>query len=144
MHKACDPDMQKLCPGQQGREAYACVKENSAKATKACQAALARMPSRPSGGGGGAPAAGAPGGGGTPSGAAPGPGGGGGGGFAPSPEMAAAFAEVRKACAPDSAKLCPGLEGRESMMCLRQNDDKLSAACKAARAKMPRRPPAGG
>jgi hypothetical protein len=30
------------------------------------------------------------------------------------------------------------------MICLRQNDDKLSAGCKAARAKMPRRPPAGG
>ncbi|HEX2816476.1 MAG TPA: hypothetical protein VHN39_08780, partial [Phenylobacterium sp.] len=70
--------------------------------------------------------------------------GGGGGGFAPTPEMAAVFAEVRKACASDSAKLCPGLEGRESMMCIRQNEDKLSGACKAARAKMPHRPPAGG
>jgi multidrug efflux system membrane fusion protein len=153
MHKACDPDMQKLCPGQQGREAFACVTENSAKATKACQAALAKMPSRPSGGGaaGGAPSGAAPTGGGMGRGGAPaagagGGGGGGGGGFTPSPEMAAVFTEMRKACAADTAKLCPGLEGREAGMCMRQNDDKLSGACKAARAKMPRRPPppAGG
>jgi multidrug efflux system membrane fusion protein len=152
MHQACDPDMQKLCPGQQGREAFMCLRENSAKATKACQAAMEKM--RPGGGGGqggggsaqpGAAPRGGASGGGAPAGAPAGGGSGaGGGGFTPSPEMAAAFAEIRKACAPDSAKLCPGLEGRESMMCLRQNDDKLSAGCKAARAKMPRRPPAGG
>jgi hypothetical protein len=150
MHKACDPDMKKLCPGQEGREAFMCLRENGAKATKACQAAMEKM--RPGGGGqGGAsggggsaqPGAGAPRGG-APGGAGPGgggsSGGGGGGGFTPSPEMAAVFAEMRKACAADTAKLCPGLEGREAGMCMRQNDDKLSAGCKAARAKMPRRP----
>jgi len=156
MHKACDAETKKLCPGQEGREASACLRENKDKASAACKASMdkvrAAMSASMGGGqGGGSPQPGAaprsaPGGG-APGGASPPPavsaGGGGGGGFTPSPEMAAAFAEIRKACAPDSAKLCPGLEGRESMMCLRQNDDKLSAACKAARAKMPRRPPAG-
>jgi multidrug efflux system membrane fusion protein len=153
MHQACDPDMKKLCPGQEGREAFMCLRENTAKATKACQAALAKMPSRPGGGGagGGGAGGGAQGGGAPAASAGPSPGGagraaGGGGGFAPSPEMAAVIAEMRKACAADTAKLCPGLEGREAGMCMRQNDDKLSAGCKAARAKMPRRPtpPAGG
>ncbi|WP_394760530.1 hypothetical protein, partial [Phenylobacterium sp.] len=93
---------------------------------------------------GGAPAGGAPAGGG----AAPPSGGGasaGGGGFTPSPEMMAAREAMMKACAADNAKVCPGLEGREMFMCIRQNEDKLSGACKAAIAKMPRRPqPAGG
>jgi hypothetical protein len=59
--------------------------------------------------------------------------------------MLAAREAMKKACAADNAKVCPGLEGRELFMCIRQNDDKLSGACKAAIAKMPRRPqPAGG
>jgi multidrug efflux system membrane fusion protein len=179
--KACAADTKKLCPGQEGREAAMCLRENVAKTSKVCQDASAKVRSIMSGMGGGQAGGGfggsqggggqgggqgsdnrgasggqsggfgggaAPGGGGAPAGGGSGSGGGsgGGGGFTPSPEMAAVFAEIRKACAPDTAKLCPGLEGRESMMCLRQNDDKLSAGCKAARAKMPRRPqpPAGG
>lgn len=51
MHKACDPDMKKLCPGQEGREAFMCLRENGTKASAACQAAMAKMPHRPSGGG---------------------------------------------------------------------------------------------
>jgi len=158
MHKACDPDMQKLCPGQTGREASMCVRQNAAKASAACQAALSKMPSRGGGGGGAPPAGGggdtttittttttAPtrGGGGAPGG---GGGGGGGGGFTPSPDMMAAREAMRKACDPDIKKLCAGQEGREAFMCLRQNIDKASGACKDAMAKMPRRPqpPAGG
>jgi hypothetical protein len=158
MHKACDPDMKKLCPGQEGREAFMCLRENTAKATKACQDALGKMP-RPgagsggSGGGfGGAPSGGAPSGG---SGAAPAGGGfgaaggggagGGGGGFTPSPEMLAARDAMQKACAADMSKLCVGKEGREAFMCLRENDDKLSGGCKAARDKMRSlRPPGSG
>jgi multidrug efflux system membrane fusion protein len=100
-----------------------------------------------SGGGSGGPRGGAPG---RSPGAGPGGGGapsagGGGGGFGGSPEMAAMFAEVRKACAGDGAKLCPGKEGRDQMMCLRENGDKLSAGCQAARAKMrAARPPGSG
>jgi hypothetical protein len=46
MMQACGPDLQKLCPGQEGREASMCLRENSAKASQACQAALAKMPRR--------------------------------------------------------------------------------------------------
>ncbi|MFI4950223.1 MAG: efflux RND transporter periplasmic adaptor subunit, partial [Caulobacterales bacterium] len=158
MMQACGGDMQKLCPGQEGREAFMCLRENTAKASAACQAALAKMPRRGGGApGGGAPAGGAGGGApapaaapaaAAPAGAAPSGGGGGdggGGGFTPSPEMMAARQAMRQACAADNAKVCPGLEGRELFMCIRQNEDKLSAGCKAAVAKMPRRPqPAGG
>ena len=158
MHKACEADTKKLCPGLEGREASMCLRENRDKTGGACKAAMDKMRSAFGGGQGGggsarpgagasAPRSGPPGGGGVSGGATGGGGsggGGGGGGFAPSPEMAAVFAEMRKACAADTAKLCPGLEGREAGMCMRQNEDKLGAACKAARAKMPRRPPAGG
>jgi hypothetical protein len=76
--------------------------------------------------------------------AQPGPGGGG----PPSPEMQAARAAMREACAADLKTLCDGKEGREAMMCLmRDNADKASQGCKDAIAKMrslapPR--PAGG
>ncbi len=54
-------------------------------------------------------------------------------------------AAAMKACAPDLKALCAGKEGREQFMCLRENTDKLSPACSAALAKMPRRQrPAGG
>ena len=69
---------------------------------------------------------------------------GGGGGFTPSPEMQAARQAVRQACGADIQKLCAGAEGREAMMCLRQNADQLSAGCKAAVAKLPHRAPGGG
>ncbi len=167
MHKACDPDIKKLCPGQEGREAFMCLRENQTKAVKACQDALAKMPrpgggsggggfggGAPSGQGGGAPAGGGASGGGAPSGGnfgAPGGGnfggggggnfggggqGGGGGGFQMTPEMQAAREAMQKACAADMSKLCPGKEGREAFMCLRENDDKVSGGCKAAREKM--------
>jgi hypothetical protein len=55
--------------------------------------------------------------------------------------MQAARAAIRQACAGDLQKLCAGAEGREAMMCLRQNADQASAACKAAMAKAPHRAP---
>lgn len=60
---------------------------------------------------------------------------------APSPEMAAAREAMMKACATDMKTLCDGKEGREAMMCVRENDAKLSAPCKDAMSKMPRRGP---
>ena len=142
--QACGADMQTLCPGQQGREAFACLRENGAKASAACQAALAKMPRR-GGGGGGAPTSdGAPPA--APAAPAAGAQAGGGGGGGGSPEFAAARQAMMQACGADMQKLCPGRQGREAMMCLRQNTEKASGACKDALAKMPRRPqpPAGG
>jgi multidrug efflux system membrane fusion protein len=69
--------------------------------------------------------------------------GGGGGGFTPSPEMQAARQAMRQACGGDMQRLCPGQEGRDAFMCLRQKADQASAACKDAMAKMPHRRPQG-
>jgi hypothetical protein len=49
-----------------------------------------------------------------------------------------------QACGADMQKFCAGMEGRDRFMCIRQNQDKMSPACQAALAKMPRRPPGGG
>ena len=70
---------------------------------------------------------------------------GGGGGAGPSPEMQAARAAMREACAADMQKLCEGKTGREAFMCLRENADKASQGCKDAMAKMRAAapPPAG-
>ena len=64
---------------------------------------------------------------------------------APSPEMQAAREAMTKACAADMKTLCDGKMGREMMMCMRENTEKVSAPCKDAMSKMPRRqpPPAG-
>jgi len=64
-----------------------------------------------------------------------------GGGQGPSPEMQAARQAMRAACAADFQSLCSGKAGREAMMCLRDNADKVSQGCKDAMAKMPRRGP---
>lgn len=63
---------------------------------------------------------------------------------APSPEMQAAREAMMKACDADIKSTCSGKQGREMFQCLRENNDKLSAGCKDAMAKMPRpqRPPA--
>jgi hypothetical protein len=139
MKQACAADNQKLCPGLEGRELTMCIRQNDAKLSAGCKAAVAKMPRRTPSPDGGAPA-----GGGQPA-AAPAAGGGG-GGFTPSPEFAAARQAMMQACSGDMKKLCPGQEGREAFMCLRQNTDKASGACKDAMAKMPHRPqpPAGG
>jgi multidrug efflux system membrane fusion protein len=183
--KACAADSKKLCPGQEGREAAMCLRENVAKTSKACQNASDKVRGIMSsmgfgggaGGGGGSgsgggsqsaggQSAGGQGaggqgaggqGGGNPGlsggqgggpasggGGGAGGGGGGGGGFQMPPEMMAARDAMKKACAADNAKLCPGLEGRDQFMCLRQNEDKQSAGCKAAIAKMRAMRPTGG
>lgn len=69
---------------------------------------------------------------------------GGGGGGAPSPEMQAARQAMMQACAADAKSLCADKQGREMMMCLRDNADKTSAGCKDAMAKMRAARPAGG
>ena len=65
-------------------------------------------------------------------------------GGGPPPEMRAVFEAVNKSCAGDRTKLCEGKEGRDGMMCLRANQDKVSAPCKDAMSKMPSGPPMGG
>jgi hypothetical protein len=57
---------------------------------------------------------------------------------APSPEMQAAREAMMKACDADIKSTCSGKQGREMFQCLRENNDKLSAGCKDAMAKMPR------
>jgi len=75
----------------------------------------------------------------------PGAGGGAGAGGGGRAGMQAARKAMMQACKTDVASLCAGKEGREVVMCLRENADKLSAGCKAAMAKMPHRQrPAGG
>jgi hypothetical protein len=54
---------------------------------------------------------------------------------APSPEVQAARAAMREACAADMTKLCADKQGREAFMCLRENMDKASQPCKDAAAK---------
>ena len=63
----------------------------------------------------------------------------------PSPEMHAARQAMMQACSADLKTLCDGKQGREMMMCLRENEPKASQPCKDALAKLPRRqpPPAG-
>jgi hypothetical protein len=58
-------------------------------------------------------------------------------GGGPSPEMRALFQQVREACANDMKTLCADKTGREAMMCMRQNADKASPACKDAMSKLP-------
>jgi len=55
----------------------------------------------------------------------------------PSSEVQAARAAVRKSCASDVQSMCAGKTGREAMMCLRSNADKLSPDCKEALSKLP-------
>jgi hypothetical protein len=57
---------------------------------------------------------------------------------APTPEQQQARAAVRQACATDLQSLCSDKKGREAMMCLRSNQDKVSAGCKEALSKLPR------
>ena len=65
-------------------------------------------------------------------------------GGGPPPEMREAMEKMRTACADDFNTTCKGAEGRERMMCLRQNQAKLKPACKAAMDKMPMMGPGGG
>ncbi len=58
---------------------------------------------------------------------------------AQAPDMKAAHDAVMTACAADTKSLCADKQGREAMMCLRSNTDKVSAGCKDALSKMPAR-----
>jgi hypothetical protein len=60
-------------------------------------------------------------------------------GSAASPERQAAHAAVLKACDSELRTLCAAQHGREQMMCLRNNSDKLSAGCKDALSRLHRR-----
>lgn len=57
---------------------------------------------------------------------------------APSPEEQASRDAVRKSCAADIQSLCADKKGHEAMMCLRGNQDKVSAGCKDAMSKLHR------
>ncbi|HZZ70010.1 MAG TPA: hypothetical protein VFE18_17700 [Phenylobacterium sp.] len=59
-----------------------------------------------------------------------------GGGANASPEMQAARKAMMESCAADMKTLCDGKQGREAMMCMRDNADKTSQGCKDAMAKM--------
>jgi hypothetical protein len=122
----CATDLNKLCKGQQPPGSFRCLRENMSKASKACQDAVNSARNGGGGGGGGGDQA------------SGGGGGGGGGGFGGNfpPEVQAARAARDTACADDTKKLCPGQEGREAAMCLRQNSDKTSKACQDASAKV--------
>lgn len=69
------------------------------------------------------------------------PGGPPGGGQGPSPEAQAARQAMLKTCEADAKTLCSGKAGRELMMCLRENSEKVSAPCKEAMSKIPVGPP---
>jgi hypothetical protein len=43
MREACAADMQKLCEGKQGREAFMCLRENADKVSQGCKDAQAKM-----------------------------------------------------------------------------------------------------
>ena len=58
------------------------------------------------------------------------------GGPPPSPEMQAARQAMVQACSVDMRTLCDGKTGREALMCLRDNAEKVSAPCKDAMMKM--------
>ena len=62
----------------------------------------------------------------------------------PSPDRQAAHAAVLKACDAEIKSLCAGQRGRELMMCLRSNGEKLGAGCKDALSQLRRHeaPPA--
>jgi hypothetical protein len=57
----------------------------------------------------------------------------------PPPNRQAAGAAVRKACQDDMKSMCPDKQGRQMMMCLRSNHDKLSSGCQKAMAQLPPR-----
>ena len=59
------------------------------------------------------------------------------GGAPASPEVQAARAAVRTACAADVKTLCADAQGPAVNQCLRTNQSKVSADCAAALAKLP-------
>ncbi|HTV79483.1 MAG TPA: hypothetical protein VMF03_14605 [Steroidobacteraceae bacterium] len=45
--KACASDSSSLCSGKEGREMFACLRQNSDKLSQGCKDAMAKMPRRP-------------------------------------------------------------------------------------------------
>ena len=116
MMMACMADMKKLCDGKQGRDAFMCLRDNQAKASAPCKAAMtAAAAARASGGAAGwrcghrrrkrrwAAGAGSA----TAAGQ--------GGGSAPSPEMAAARQAMIQACGARSEEGLPRTGGPRSL-----------------------------
>jgi hypothetical protein len=121
---ACQPDMQTLCAGKTGHDAMMCMRDNRDKVSPACKDAVAKVRRHhhwfhrgwfqrgPGGFGPGGPGFGPP-----------------------SPEQKAAREAAKTACEPDMKALCAGKTGLDAMMCMRENHDKVSQACKDAMAK---------
>ncbi|HVY33701.1 MAG TPA: hypothetical protein VG960_04695 [Caulobacteraceae bacterium] len=116
--KVCEPDMASLCASKTGRDAMMCMHDHRDKVSQACKDAIAkaRPPGRPDKDMKGMP--------GMPMG---GP---------PSSERHAAMQAAKAACEPDMKALCVGKTGREAMMCMHENHDKVSQTCKDAMAKV--------
>jgi hypothetical protein len=114
---ACQPDLQTLCAGKTGHDAMMCMRDNRDKLSAACKGAVAKVRHHPHWFHRGWFQRG-------PEGFGP-----------PSPEQKAARDAARKACEPDMKALCAGKAGRDAMMCMRENHDKVSQACKDAMAK---------
>ena len=55
---------------------------------------------------------------------------------APTPAMQAARQAMMESCAADMKTLCDGKTGREALMCIRENNEKVSSPCKDALAKI--------
>jgi DNA-binding CsgD family transcriptional regulator len=131
--KTCEPDMKSLCAGKTGREAMMCMHDNRDKVSQACKDAMAKVRHHHRhhhhhrfghrwmhrGWMRGGPqdyslSTGFP---------------------PPSPQQLAAMEAAKAACEPDMKSLCAGKTGRDAMMCMRENHDKVSQACKDAMAK---------
>lgn len=116
--KVCEPDMKSLCAGKSGREAMMCMHDNRDKVSQVCKDAIAKVRHHGRRGKGmngmDRMAMGGP----------------------PSPERHAAMQAAKAACEPDMKALCAGKSGREAMMCMHENHDKVSQTCKDAMAKV--------
>jgi len=153
----CRGDFQAMCAGVQpgGQAALACLQQNAAKATPACQQALGAVGGGatagaggavPGGGGGAAAAAAAP-----AAGAAMAPQGGGmqGGGMQGGMQgggmgqmgMREELAITRQACGQDYRTYCQGVQpgGGRAITCLESNAQSLSPGCQKALLEMKQR-----
>ena len=47
VHKACNGQVEKLCPGKQGPDAVACLKSNEDNLSSECKQAISKVPKPP-------------------------------------------------------------------------------------------------
>jgi hypothetical protein len=47
VHKACNGQVEKLCPGKQGPDAVACLKSNEDNLSSECKQAISKVPKSP-------------------------------------------------------------------------------------------------